>query len=518
MKLFRIVTFCLMVITLPSCVDNVIEMQLGEQLDEEVVNSTATLHLRASETTGDRTDVLLNKGDSFCTEEFYVHASKPITSNQTLLLETRIDLVSAYSLSTGIEYKELPASFYEFIGGGSFEFTQGSRRSEMKQVKIYGVNKLGNVLESGRYLLPITLVSPWQDSENSTIYIDVTVRNSWETKAELHDGSELYMVFYLNTAQFDPRLATDFYIEKIDDMWNRVWYQGVGNIVNLRKSSVGYDYSTGQATLELTSDMKYILENYDTYIRPVQETGRKVCLCIEGGGKGIGFCNMSDNQIDDFVYQVKTIVERFHLDGVNLWDRDAKYGKDDTFPRVNTTSYPKLIMSLRQALGNYKLLTLVDYEEPTEYFWDIEACGGIEVGGFIDYAWSGYNQPTDKPYEIEVIDPYHQDMPGVSVRYPRKPIAGLNPKRYGCTNAYWHQGQSEYTNLINWENAGLRQNCIFVFEDIRSNLQDAYEGGTWNPEPFLWAISTNKPYKFIIDNMQLSDRTGSGYNKWIKTW
>ena len=38
MKLFRIVTFCLMVITLPSCVDDVIEMQLGEQLDEEVVN------------------------------------------------------------------------------------------------------------------------------------------------------------------------------------------------------------------------------------------------------------------------------------------------------------------------------------------------------------------------------------------------------------------------------------------------------------------------------------------------
>ena len=517
MKLFRIVTFCLMVITLPSCVDNVIEMQLGEQLDEEVVNSTATLHLRASETTGDRTHVLLNKGDSFCTEEFYVHASKPITSNQTLLLETRIDLVSAYSLSTGIEYKELPASFYEFIGGGSFEFIKGSRRSEMKQVKIYGVNKLGNVLESGRYLLPITLVSPWQDSENSTIYIDVTVRNSWETKAELHDGSELYMVFYLNTAQFDPRLATDFYFEKVEKR-ERIWYQGVGNIVNLRKSSVGYDYSTGQAKLELTSDMKYILENYETYIRPVQETGRKVCLCIEGGGKGIGFCNMTDSQIDDFVYQVKTIVDRYRLDGVNLWDRDSKYGKDNSFPNVNTTSYPKLIKALRQALGNYKLLTLVDYEEPTEYFWDIEACGGIEVGGFIDYAWSGYNQPTEEPYEIEVIDPYHQGMPGVSVRYPRKPIAGLNPKRYGCTNAYWHKGQNSYTDLIQWEENGLRQNNIFVFEDIRSLLQDAYEGGTWNPEIFFMNLFTSESFQYNIDVIQLSDITGSGYNKWIKIW
>lgn len=215
---------------------------------------------------------------------------------------------------------------------------------------------------------------------------------------------------------------------------------------------------------------------------------------------------------------MKTIVDRYHLDGVNLWDRDSKYGKDNSFPNVNTTSYPKLIKALRQALGNYKLLTLVDYEEPTEYFWDTEACGGIEVGRLIDYAWSGYNKPTEEPYEIEVVDPYHQGMPGVSVKYPRKPIAGLNPKRYGCTNAYWHKGQNSYTYLIQWEDNGLRQNNIFVFEDIRSLLQDAYEGGTWNPEMFFMNLFESESFHYNIDVMQLSDIKGSGYNKWIKIW
>ena len=49
---------------------------------------------------------------------------------------------------------------------------------------------------------------------------------------------------------------------------------------------------------------------------------------------------------------------------VNLWDRNSGYGKEG-MPAVNTTSYPKLIKALREALGTEKLLTVTVYEEPT---------------------------------------------------------------------------------------------------------------------------------------------------------
>lgn len=45
----------------------------------------------------------------------------------------------------------------------------------------------------------------------------------------------------------------------------------------------------------------------------------KVCLVIKGGGTGLGFANLSDGQIKDFVAQVKAAVATFKLDGVNLW-------------------------------------------------------------------------------------------------------------------------------------------------------------------------------------------------------
>ena len=66
--------------------------------------------------------------------------------------------------------------------------------------------------------------------------------------------------------------------------------------------------------------MRYLIDNYNEYIRPVQETGRKVCLCIEGGGKGIGFCNMTDEQIADILRKVGTLkswisnIESYALD------------------------------------------------------------------------------------------------------------------------------------------------------------------------------------------------------------
>ena len=104
---------------------------------------------------------------------------------------------------------------------------------------------------------------------------------------------------------------------------------------------------------------------------------------------------------------------------------------------MNTTSYPKLVKALREVLGPDKLLTLTDYEEPTEYFWDTEATGGIKVGEYLDYAWTGY---CDEDYPFEIVDPYHPDDPNVSKEHIRKPIAGLDATKFGCINAPWQKG------------------------------------------------------------------------------
>lgn len=243
------------------------------------------------------------------------------------------------------------------------------------------------------------------------------------------------------------------------------WHNTIGNIVNLRTVTVKYDDSSGRAMLNLGSDMTYVLGHASKYIWPLQEEGRKVCISLEGGGTGLGFCNMTDEQIADFVAQVKAVVETYNLDGINLWDRNAGYGKEG-MPETNTTSYPKLIKAMRDALGTDKLLTLTVYEEPTATFWDMEATGGIAVGEYLDYAWSGYNDNTDY---VQLLDPWHPEESYVSA-YTQKPIAKLSPSKFGCINfpIYPNPKSSEELMMrdpyfiMDWILLGYRPNNIIV--------------------------------------------------------
>ena len=214
------------------------------------------------------------------------------------------------------------------------------------------------------------------------------------------------------------------------------------------------------------SDLAYVLEHRDKYIRHLQEYKRKVCLCIENGGKGIGFCNMNDTQIADFVRQVKDVIERYQLDGVNLWDEDGKYGKAE-MPGMNTTSYPRLIKALREALPD-KLLTLVDKGDATEYFYDVSRCGGIEVGGYIDYAWHGYFSSTE---ELQIINPNLDGSVQTYSKYTRRSIAGLTETRYGCVNVPRYSSNDPNIRnraadiICKWKSGGNKKSNILIYGD-----------------------------------------------------
>ena len=112
---------------------------------------------------------------------------------------------------------------------------------------------------------------------------------------------DLTSVFYVNTETYQPLIAAAWAVQV--DFGEPIF--SLGNIVNLKRATIGYDVASQRASLELGSDLSYVLGHRDKYIRHLQEYEREVCLCIENGGQGIGFCNMNDNQITDFVRQGK---------------------------------------------------------------------------------------------------------------------------------------------------------------------------------------------------------------------
>lgn len=481
--------------------------------------------LRSSYPIQETVPVVITAGEGFATEYIYATSSRPVNIGQTIVLKIDNTLVTEYGQETGIEYETVPETFYQF-DNNVLKIEEGNTVSSETFLRISSTNKFGSKMKPGRYLLPVTAQASSQKMQSKTLFYDILVREPFEADAELYTGEDAFFVFYINTGIYDPRLVTDYYLS--DDIMNPTWYNTIGNIVNLRKAVVVSDVNNGRAILDLGSDIRYILEHSSKYLMPLWETSRKVCLTIEGGA-GLGFCNMTDEQITDFVAQVKLVMDAYPFDGINLWDRNSGYDKagQNGHPDVNTTSYPKLIRALREMLGTGKLLTITDYEEPTEYFWNKEATGGIEVGAYIDYAWSGYNEYNES---FQVIDPWHQEDPSVSSLHRRKPIAGLSPQKYGCLNVPWFRAtkDTEYEELqgeciqklSDWVSKGYKPNNIVVYEDLISHHQDNTEG-IWHSAFSISLQCLNPGGKlYPFDSGRLSKRPDTAYNydKWLKDW
>lgn len=485
-----------------ACEEDSIPLAVGDLLDESDYNSIAG-SLRSKLSFSGETGIVLLTGDGTETklmDELFYELNRPIDKDLEITLSLGQDLTEAFMaevnrLNTQVEaYRKLfPLTpLYEAallpddnitLSEKTLTIPKGKSISETIECAVSTDNLDLNTL----YLLTINLELSTQNSPNvpdkNILQYFINLRpniRSWENtidpSVEISFDTEFYTVFYVNTERYQPLIADVFLYGKTSLLtWETEKVCSFGNLVNLRQSTVSYAPSSGRSLLSLDSDLRYVLEHADKYIRPLQNRGRKVCLCIQGGGKGIGFCNMTDTQIADFTSQVKEVVELYKLDGINLWDEGSGYGKEG-MPPMNTTSYPKLIKSMREAMPD-KLLTLVDKEEPTEYFHDVVLCGGIEVGRYIDYAWHGYFSYDEI---TQIVEPWETESPYSD--YKRKPIAGLTPEKYGSVNIAKQPVGDLILNgqrrVMKWKSEGRKRNNMIVFGfDLSANEQDGlYEG------------------------------------------
>lgn len=518
---------------LTACDADTVEQQGGKLPDKEPLETVSGM-LRSGNSSEKTIDVLLTEGSGgFVMRNFYFQQTKPASDGLSLDAWIDATLLDDYNAAEEVERTLLPEANYEFPDGKALDLSPEAQRSALKRIKFSATG-----LAAGEYVLPLTVAGQDAPDANKTLYYNVSVRQPYTDEYALHDGHDLFFVFYINTNDFQPLLAQDYIMRKKLARGTTVaWYDAVGNIINLRTVMLDYDAATGRALLNLGNDMRYVLDHAVKYIRPLQEHGSKVCISIEGSGKGLGFCNLTDGQIVDFVAQVKTVVEEFGIDGINLWDRGSEYGKEG-MPAMNTASYPKLIKALREALGGEKLLTVTVYEEPTSTFWDTQATGGIAVGDYIDYAWSGYNRESEVP---QLLDPWHPELAYVS-DYTQKPIANLPKERYGCINFPIYSTSSMeigtainqilYTDMLDWV-PNYKPNNIIVFNDLHTNLQDNYEA-YWDTmfaecctvmdSENRYLLGSRNGYSYLFDNNRLGtlpNEAGGwigGYGKWKKDW
>ncbi len=477
---FKYFALSMLLVAITGCTAGDIT-QIGGALPDETPMNSMGGQLYSGKTFSNMITVGMYQDDGPATEEIVYMLTKPTTTTITIKAVPSPALATKYNKENNTDMKEFPVENVTFENGGSLTVPTGKKISET-----IGVTLSPEGLEAGTlYLLAITLEQDFAGIEvqatKQVIYYrigfmeKITTCNpegEWDTQEIPPLLPDLTSVFYVNTEVYQPSIAAAWAVQV--DFWQLF---SLGNIVNLKRATISYNVASQRASLELGSDLSYVLEHRDKYIRHLQEYERKVCLCIENGGQGVGFCNMNDNQITDFVRQVKAVVERYYLDGVNLWDDDSKYGKAG-MPELNTTSYPLLIKKLHEALPG-KLLTLVDKGNATEYFYDADKCGGIEVGKCIDYAWHGYFSPTE---ELQIINPNRAGSAQAYSKYTRKPIAGLDEANYGCVNMPCYSDNSlelkafASKTIAQWRTKGNKKNNIMVYgSDLIGSEYGGYE-------------------------------------------
>lgn len=503
LRYFALLLLLLSIIT--GCTKDDILLQAAQLPDEtNLGNISSTLRSNMSLSGIAKIDLTKQDEEYVLADEIYYKLSQP-TQNEvqvTVNIETEMseefqseikrqnDKIEAYNALPSTKFPKpllqpaiFPAKNVQLDGGNILTVAVGESIS--RNIKLMLSSK--DLSTDNIYELHITIKQTSSDAQTEKQNLSYIV-NVYQKAEDLIDpfdpnakaalDTKFLTVFYVNTEKYQPLLADIFVYQLTDNSTYMI--QGtytIGNIVNLRTVTIGYDKASRRALLTMGNDMHYVLEHVNKYIRPLQDHGRKVCLCIENGGQGLGFCNMNDIQIADFTQQVKAMLELYNLDGLNLRDDGTAYNKEG-LPPINNASYPKLIKALREALPG-KLLTLVDKGVATENFNDAQLCGGIEVGKLIDYAWHGYDSDEE---ELQIIEPWESDHP--YSEYTRKPIAGLTPEKYGSINIPLYPTDVEslakaQEKILIWKADGRKKNNMIVFgNDLTANEQTRYEGGT----------------------------------------
>ncbi|MFF1450287.1 endo-beta-N-acetylglucosaminidase H [Streptomyces sp. NPDC058274] len=163
---------------------------------------------------------------------------------------------------------------------------------------------------------------------------------------------------------------------------------GGGNVFDVAvifAANINYDTSAKAATLYFNENVKRVLDNAATQIRPLQQKGIKVVLSVLGNHQGAGFANFPSQQAaSTFAKQLSDTVAKYGLDGIDFDDEYAEYGNNGT-GQPNASSFVYLVSALRANMPG-KIISLYNIGPAASRL----SYGGVDITSKFDYAWNPY--------------------------------------------------------------------------------------------------------------------------------
>ena len=167
-KKYMILFAALSVTLLAGCQD--LSIEYSSEALQDLSDKDPVVTLRAENTADNVVKVEFRKGNGFKTFGLYADSSHPAKEEQIIQINVGdVDVVKEYGRMKGEDYKLLPEPFYKFLDKQTLDLHEGSTSTAVTQLRLFAMNPLDNVLDAGRYLLPLSVSSLWNGttSKNS---------------------------------------------------------------------------------------------------------------------------------------------------------------------------------------------------------------------------------------------------------------------------------------------------------------------------------------------------------------
>jgi len=144
------------------------------------------------------------------------------------------------------------------------------------------------------------------------------------------NGHRITTLLYVEVNDNNILNAGDYILEDGTFLWDYV----VIFAANLRQrdcSPEAHIHGCDRSGIHVhfNENVRHIMTNYSTFIRPLQEKGIRVKLGLLGDWDGVGFGSLSAEEIEILARDIAEIMERYDLDGVDFddeWANDMRFG------------------------------------------------------------------------------------------------------------------------------------------------------------------------------------------------
>lgn len=364
-----------------SCTAN--DIELGQEIDSGF-DAIYETNLSLQDANTGKSENLVGLYDDTYQTELRLNITK--VPSQTFRATATYDAtyLDKYNAANGTDYELYPEKLVTFEKKGKFSIGKNANSATLTMTVIGD----DDVLVAGKtYMIPVCVTTTdmsvsAKENAGHCVYLISDQRNA--PNPDKGRGPKGILVLEVNDV--NPLNALVCQLDNGKLIWDVVVLFAANiNMINTRPS------------IKCNENVKYLLDNNETFIQPLRKRGIKVLLGIVGNHEPVGFAMLTRQGAKDFAAEVAHYCEAYNLDGVYYDDEHYSNAQPDlnnpALDNLNVNSAAYLCYETRKAMPD----KLISY-----FLWGgfnnmPSSVDGLDANEWVDIITANYGS-IGKPF------------------------------------------------------------------------------------------------------------------------